>query len=71
MNERQEMTEASNNTDDSMTLGMDQRMPGLDVDFSGPSLVHLFIILTCHHISQSPNFPLFPFVSRFLLYKTE
>lgn len=37
MNERQEMTEASNNTDDSMTLGMDQRMPDLDVDFSGAS----------------------------------
>lgn len=37
MNEKQEMTEASNNTDDLMTLGMDQRMPGLDVDFSEPS----------------------------------
>lgn len=37
MNEKQEMTEASNNTDDLTTLGMDQRMPGLDVDFSEPS----------------------------------
>lgn len=33
MNDKQEMTEASNNTDNLVTLGMQQRMPGLGIEF--------------------------------------
>lgn len=37
MNERQEMTEVSNNTGDLMTPGVGQRRPGPGTGFPGPS----------------------------------
>lgn len=33
MNDKQEMTEASKNTDNLTTLRREQRMPGLGIDF--------------------------------------